>query len=656
MTSRAKLILKLCNSDSRDRASIDVTSNRLGIYEKNGIPNIHTGSESETYNATAIDAPLEDGVGKGETSGKVEDWLVNSDFWCVSRRRRSCSEPRSEPDHSETDKQYTELLPMREPNNLFLQYENRKLSESFHSDLEKELFEPVSHKSEKIKILDNIVIRAADIDSPNNCDPLRPLNKNNETSSISASFDDDQRDADFDPADYHLRNNTSNETDETYQDASYAPIADLNPINAIETEAAFQSLSQQIIKKHKRERISYVCSNRMRELARLLIAYRDIVGRTNVDFKQLLLPKNFDSVLSAVRIIVGYDPIKNTFKTPSLAMHLGTSLKLACQELSHLVLKETRGFRAQSPDLKTIWLKDIKNFKMLVESRWNIELASLANKDLMEKRWQKPLLLPLVSDIKIFRDECLKMAEECENVFRQGNDDRNTYKLLLNCTLALLIVFNRRRIGDIQYLKIADYKRDIRSDVNDFESVLTDVEKMLTSKYKRVVNGGKGNRAVVILIPELLQRFIDIILKNRDKYITSDNEYVFAVPGSTVPWGKGDVAIRALTKNMKLKNPTAISSNKLRKQIATVMQLLNLSKDESKQFAQFMGHTEKTHQEFYELPVDIYQTAKVSKILLASEKGIPAQYKGRSLADINFDENLEYAVENNGKFVICLFP
>ncbi|XP_031331433.1 uncharacterized protein LOC116162051 [Photinus pyralis] len=413
------------------------------------------------------------------------------------------------------------------------------------------------------------------------------------------------------------------------------------------TDSLIVRFGDSYLKKHKRERISYVCSNRMRELARLLIAYRDIVGRTNVDFKQLLLPKNFDSVLSAVRIIVGYDPIKNTFKTPSLAMHLGTSLKLACQELSHLVLKETRGFRAQSPDLKTIWLKDIKNFKMLVESRWNIELASLANKDLMEKRWQKPLLLPLVSDIKIFRDECLKMAEECENVFRQGNDDRNTYKLLLNCTLALLIVFNRRRIGDIQYLKIADYKRDIRSDVNDFESVLTDVEKMLTSKYKRVVNGGKGNRAVVILIPELLQRFIDIILKNRDKYITSDNEYVFAVPGSTVPWGKGDVAIRALTKNMKLKNPTAISSNKLRKQIATVMQLLNLSKDESKQFAQFMGHTEKTHQEFYELPVDIYQTAKVSKILLASEKGIPAQYKGRSLADINFDENLEYAVENN---------
>ncbi|KAK9707608.1 hypothetical protein QE152_g27741 [Popillia japonica] len=51
------------------------------------------------------------------------------------------------------------------------------------------------------------------------------------------------------------------------------------------------------------------------------------------------------------------------------------------------------------------------------------------------------------------------------------------------------------------------------------------------------------------------------------------------------------------------------------------MQILNLTKDEAKQFANFMGHTQKTHDEFYELPVDLYQTAKVSKLLLMMEQG-----------------------------------
>ncbi|KAI4468095.1 hypothetical protein MML48_2g00016496 [Holotrichia oblita] len=78
------------------------------------------------------------------------------------------------------------------------------------------------------------------------------------------------------------------------------------------------------------------------------------------------------------------------------------------------------------------------------------------------------------------------------------------------------------------------------------------------------------------------------------------------------------------------------------------MQILNLSKDETKQFSDFMGHTLKTQEEFYELPVDIFQPAKVSKLLLMMEKGsIPAEYKGKSLAEINFDNNLEYAEEND---------
>lgn len=50
----------------------------------------------------------------------------------------------------------------------------------------------------------------------------------------------------------------------------------------------------------------------------------------------------------------------------------------------------------------------------------------------------------------------------------------------------------------------------------------------------------------------------------------------------------------------KVENPESITSNKLRKQIATVTQILSLTKEETKQFSKFMGHTEKTHEEFYE--------------------------------------------------------
>lgn len=114
------------------------------------------------------------------------------------------------------------------------------------------------------------------------------------------------------------------------------------------------------------------------------------------------------------------------------------------------------------------------------------------------------------------------------------------------------------------------------------------------------MNSGKGSRQVVILLPKLLEDFVNTLLENRQKYIPQENEYVFATPQSKIKWGQGDVAIRYLASKMELQYPEAISSNKLRKHIATVAQILHLSKEELIQFYKFMGHNEKTHAEFYE--------------------------------------------------------
>lgn len=358
------------------------------------------------------------------------------------------------------------------------------------------------------------------------------------------------------------------------------------------------SFGESYMKKHKRERISYSCSNRMRELSRLLITYRNLTGRT-VPFCSILHPKYFADVLAAVRILTRFDNDTMSFGVPSLALHLGTSLKIVCDELIDLILMQRPGFTCKSDQIKSC-TEDISNFKKLVETRWSCEVGSLALKDLHEKRWKKPLLLPLVKEIKMFREGIFDLYEDCKEKFDNGNDDVNTYKMLVQCTLALVIMFNRRRIGDVQYLKLENYNNTCNSDYTDFNNLLTASEKMLATKYKRVVNSGKGSRKVVILFPKVLQDLIEILLKNRSKYISHENEYVFAMPGSSIPWGQGDVAIRKLAKIIGLKKPELITGNKLRKHIGTVMQIFNLTKDEEKQFSNFMGHTQKTHEEFYE--------------------------------------------------------
>ncbi|KAF5305801.1 hypothetical protein FQA39_LY09137 [Lamprigera yunnana] len=151
---------------------------------------------------------------------------------------------------------------------------------------------------------------------------------------------------------------------------------------------------------------------------------------------------------------------------------------------------------------------------------------------------------------------------------------------------------------------------EVGSSFKDFEGALIELEKVLTTKYEKVLNSGKGSPAVVILIPELVKNFINILLEHRSKYIPSDNDYVFAINGSRIKWGKGDVTLRVLAKKVKLENPAAFISNKLRKHICH-------------SYNQYMFLIVQC-----KLPVEIYQTAKVSKLLLMMEKVPGERYEG----------------------------
>lgn len=69
---------------------------------------------------------------------------------------------------------------------------------------------------------------------------------------------------------------------------------------------------------------------------------------------------------------------------------------------------------------------------------------------------------------------------------------------MVNATLAL-ILFNRRRIGDVQYLKLSDYNNDQHNSCPNFENALTETAKMLTRHYIKVLNSDKASQAVVYM-------------------------------------------------------------------------------------------------------------------------------------------------------------
>nr|CAI5861364.1 unnamed protein product [Callosobruchus analis] len=62
-----------------------------------------------------------------------------------------------------------------------------------------------------------------------------------------------------------------------------------------------------------------------------------------------------------------------------------------------------------------------------------------------------------------------------------------------------------------------------------------------------------------------------------------------------------------------------------------------------------MGHTLKTHCSFYRLSDNLYQTAKVSKLLLLSASGGIEKYRGKLLDDIEID--LSPIIEQSGQLL-----
>ena len=67
-----------------------------------------------------------------------------------------------------------------------------------------------------------------------------------------------------------------------------------------------------------------------------------------------------------------------------------------------------------------------------------------------------------------------------------------------------------------------------------------------------------------------------------------------------------------------------------------------MSDADIEQLAVFMGHTSSVHRGSYRLSNNVFQMAKLSKLLLLMEKGEAANYKGKNLAEIelDMDENL----------------
>ncbi|KAK7895259.1 hypothetical protein WMY93_020584 [Mugilogobius chulae] len=181
---------------------------------------------------------------------------------------------------------------------------------------------------------------------------------------------------------------------------------------------------------------------------------------------------------------------------------------------------------------------------------------------------------------------------------------------------------------------MSPHSQDALEDLGD---ALSDLEKKLCQHFRRLEIAGKRGRKVPVLLTPAMQEALDLLVSKREMCgVVPGNKYLFARP-KACSYFRGSDCLRHFAKMCGAKNPESLTSTKLRKQTATLSQVLNLSNTELDQLADFLGHDVRVHRQFYRLPEGTLQLAKVSKILMALEQGRMAEFKGKGLDDITID-------------------
>ncbi|XP_051982430.1 uncharacterized protein LOC127643662 [Xyrauchen texanus] len=283
-----------------------------------------------------------------------------------------------------------------------------------------------------------------------------------------------------------------------------------------------------------------------------------------------------------------------------------------------------------------------RDFRKIHQARWNEYISAGALTTLKEAKWNTPQIIPFTQDVKVLHAHLEKKHKQFLSKLRNCPSAKS-YSALAKVTLTQVILFNRRREGEVSRMLLAAFKSRDSSELHeDLAICLSEFERKLCLHFTRVEIRGKRGRKVPVLLKPSMVSAMELLVETREVCeVPAENPFLFARSGAMPAYRGGECIYRA-AQECGIKNPEALSSTKLRKHIATMSKILNLDENEADQLADFLGHDIRIHRQYYRLPEGTLQLAKMSKVLLAMEKGTLSDFKGKTLDEIEIDPNEQF--------------
>ncbi|XP_030598236.1 uncharacterized protein LOC115789133 isoform X2 [Archocentrus centrarchus] len=203
-------------------------------------------------------------------------------------------------------------------------------------------------------------------------------------------------------------------------------------------------------------------------------------------------------------------------------------------------------------------------------------------------------MLPLLSSLSSLVLYLRRLQHSAFLSLSRQLQSAEAWRLLCHSSLALLILYNRRRECEVSKLSITEYRARVTPQcpvpvppgappaLTPLEASLSPFERMVLPHLPRVGVQGKRGRVQPLILPPHCEPCLELLLQTRqDVGVDPANPYVFARPyHSPATPLRGTDLLRSLARSSGTRNPRALTQTRVRRQVAILTQLLLLGEGE----------------------------------------------------------------------------
>lgn len=365
--------------------------------------------------------------------------------------------------------------------------------------------------------------------------------------------------------------------------------------------------------KYNKPRNRKMIKNRMRLIGRVLMALKKIEPEVT-ELAKFLVPKYYDIVVDAIRSVARVDEVRNEFVAPATASSCVTAIRQICQMVAvEYIKKDDQENQRLTRDFLTIMNADM-----------HISINKMVNETQSRMARQRKVILPSSDDVKRLVDYIEAERSASFSVLSKCFDFKE-WRRLTELSMASIIVFNRRRVGDTQNILDEDFAcKEMITDETHEEllSMLPEQSKRIAKQYSRMKVRGKKNRTVPVLLKANIADCLQLLISHRKEAGVSPlNNFLFGLPSKKDIYQVVDAGrvLRKFAIASGAKNPTLLTATNLRKHLATICVTLQLNDTCVADVAEFMGHAEKVHREHYRQNPIERQIVQMSQVLEAAQ-------------------------------------